>query len=307
MSASRVLILQQLGCAQELHMILDTGCAWHLEGGAIIQRSSSKPTDKLWRSHRHRRKLALHQESLEAKKAVDAAFATSDLHRANARAARKEFEEFVEKTQGVKAIFKFNKKSTQRELLSIVERERNAALESESKAVEMSQKFQSNRPSFDILESNISIILASQHTTTTKHLFTTLATSRSLYDPLVVNSSTTSPRGLFWLNPEKKRMRQERNSSPSIPDKGDSYINPKTQQNAIYTSAVVTENIQRAFNLVPDIPPHTTMDPDGPAAKGRKRTAIVIQNAVYRLDDLVDNLDASLVYVDEKLEDCGNS
>ncbi|KAJ3107878.1 hypothetical protein HDU97_002810 [Phlyctochytrium planicorne] len=90
-------------------------------------------------------------------------------------------------------------------------------------------------------------------------------------------------------------------------DSGDGYIPADIQKLAVQTSKSLEGKIAAAVSLDSTIPAHTshiniTMDPNKPYM--RQRSAIVIQNAVMRLDDTIRNLKDSLAYLEAKITKC---
>ncbi|KAJ3100112.1 hypothetical protein HDU97_002494 [Phlyctochytrium planicorne] len=87
----------------------------------------------------------------------------------------------------------------------------------------------------------------------------------------------------------------------------ESFIDPETQLAAVGIGKELDEKISTAFAVDTTLPPHVqkvaiTLDPNNPGS--RRRNAIVIQNAVYRLDDKVMNLEDSLAYLSTVISQC---
>ncbi|KAI8846143.1 hypothetical protein BC829DRAFT_399068 [Chytridium lagenaria] len=179
----------------------------------------------------------------------------------------------------------------------------------------MAEKFQRIKHKYDILEDNMAILLrdyrkVSAGVDSIQATFITLSKSRSAYDEAKINlPKFVHARSLLKnarLDGERIEDGFEKNSLPNDMLTGsESFVDPNTQKDAIQTADTIEKKILKAFELVPTLPPRVirtdTMDPNGAAAFSRRRNAIVIQNAVHRLDDTMDNIDTWIAFLEPKI------
>ncbi|KAI8849928.1 hypothetical protein BC829DRAFT_442593 [Chytridium lagenaria] len=243
------------------------------------------------------------KESLLIKRSVDAAFKSAAEHR----------EELPP--------WKVNKKEKERDFIQHIKAEHDAASEYD---LSSRKWLESIKHKYDILEDNMAILLrdyrkASSGVESVQASYRTLTKARCVYDEarinlpnfvyaksLLTNARLDGERIRVKLIDEYSGAWYEINEiSPKHPTKNDFYVDPKAERDAIYTSNVVDKKISQAFDLVPTLPAHTaksdTIDPNGPAALSRSRQAIVTQNAVYRIDDMIDNIAVSIAYLESKM------
>ncbi|KAJ3197377.1 hypothetical protein HDU67_003745, partial [Dinochytrium kinnereticum] len=256
------------------------------------------------------------------KRAVEVAYAKVDAHEAAIDALSREMDAFLKKSSSFFGILMINKKKREKDLTTQISVEREEVTNLLAEAVSMSSKFESLKGSFDILESNISIILQEIKKAVDgdpkllAHI-NTLRDSRIALDEAKRNltPSTKSLALLISARDEADATRQklieeypgdgyENNPFGNSMSVGaESYLDPESQRAAIYAAASIDQKINQAFELDTSIPPHRlnpkTMDPE--STTFRRRTAVVVQNAVYRLDDLIDNLDRSISYLSSRV------
>ncbi|KAI8846146.1 hypothetical protein BC829DRAFT_419373 [Chytridium lagenaria] len=268
------------------------------------------------------------KESLIIKKSIDASFKLATEHREKASDAEMECwlqYKLSSKAQGVLGLLIINKTKKEQEFIKRIKAEYEAASECDLKVQEMAGKFESIKHKYDILDNNMAILLrdyrkASAGVDSVQADFITLTESRSVYDEARFNlPNFVYARSLLKnarLDAERMRVKLideysgdgfEGNFLPNDMLTGsESFVDPKTQKDAIHTADTVEKKIAKAFELAPTMPPtlserKETMDPDGAANLSRRRNAIVIQNAVYRIDDIIENIDISLAYLDPKI------
>ncbi|KAJ3207293.1 hypothetical protein HDU67_007580 [Dinochytrium kinnereticum] len=262
------------------------------------------------------------KNSLEAKRAVDAAYAKVDDHQAAIDALSREMDAFLKKSSSFFGILMINKKKKEKDLTTQISIERQKVTDLLSEAVSMSSKFESLKGSFDILESNFSIILQEIKKAVDgdpKLLadLNTLRDSRIALDEAKRNLTPSTKSLALLISARDEADATRRKLIEEYPGDGyesnpfgndmsasaESYVDPESQRAAIYASASIDEKINQAFELDTSIPPHRlnpkTIDPE--STTFRRRNAVVVQNAVHRLDDLIQNLDRSISYLSARV------
>ncbi|KAJ3118071.1 hypothetical protein HDU96_004075 [Phlyctochytrium bullatum] len=261
--------------------------------------------------------------ALEAKKAVDDAFNSAVAHEARAFDLSKEITDLEAKSHPIGDLIHSRKKRI-RELRTQMDEQFRASTAAEGRAVEMSQQFLSRKASYDVLEAHMSkFVAALTDLPETSAQLEALKVSRGIYDVAksrypdykkaealcveILDDSKLTRRRLIEEYPgdgyERARIDEGFASSLMYVN---SYIDVKTQKEAISKSNVAAQKSQKMFELCPELPPHTIepknlIDPNGPSAVRRKPNAIAVQNAVTRLDAYIDNHEVTLAHIRKEL------
>ncbi|KAJ3117076.1 hypothetical protein HDU96_007994 [Phlyctochytrium bullatum] len=255
--------------------------------------------------------------ALEAKKGVDDAFANAIKHETAAFDINKEMWKLTTSPQKKKKIAELKEK---------MGNEFRAAAKLEAQAVDLNQKFLENRPAFDTLETHIAaylaqVRLAAEGSEFLRSRLDKIAAARKRYDvakarlPRFSKAETLVKEILEHARNTRQKLIEEYSGDgyERCPFPNDmlgmsvAYLDPKTQRDAVNKSDAVAIKTQTVFELCPELPPHTIqpanlIDPDGPASNSRRRTAIVTQNAVKRLDAVEANNEITLRHLQKELE-----
>ncbi|KAJ3113142.1 hypothetical protein HDU96_003737 [Phlyctochytrium bullatum] len=256
--------------------------------------------------------------ALEAKKGVDDAFASVIKHEIAAFDINKEINELQTKVFKKKKIAKLQAK---------MDHEFRCAATFEAQGLEQNERFLQTRASFDALETHIAAFLDAVESVAASgshYLASRLSTirdARARYDaakaklPRYSKAEGLVREILDYSKTMRKRLIEEYAgdvyvkiaSQNTFDGPTDAYLDLKTQADAINTSVAVALKTQTVFELCPELPPHTIeadrqVDPDGPALKSRRRSAILTENAVKRLDAIIDNNEITLQHLQTALE-----
>ncbi|KAJ3102026.1 hypothetical protein HDU96_009787 [Phlyctochytrium bullatum] len=257
------------------------------------------------------------------KKAVDDAFSSAISHESAAFDFSKEITDLEAKRHPIGDLIHLRKRKI-RELRAKMDEQFRASTAAEGRAVEMSQQFLSRKASYDVLEAHMSKFLAAlTDLPETSAQLEALRASRGVYDVAKSRYPDYKKAEALCLEIVQDSKVTRRKLIEEYPGEGyehamvdggvitslmyvHSYIDPKTQQEAISTSNIAAQKSQKIFELCPELPPQTIqpknlIDPDSPAARRRKPTAVSVQNAVTRLDAFIDNHEVTLAHIRKEL------